>query len=58
MDLWAAIDPWLTAAQDAKKVRCLALLAEQQQQADDLLAARFITQPLTIGVAVEKGVQT
>lgn len=139
VDLWAAIDPWLTAAQDAKKVRCLAqvgevirnrslfwcrerwlrtsapqaevllkvlaendrwiaaysqqaaglihqhlpgslsltrwhttlrarpwgihpvtpaLLAEQQQQADDLLAARFITQPLTIGVAVEKGVQT
>ncbi|MTD25941.1 ABC transporter substrate-binding protein [Erwinia sorbitola] len=138
VDLWAAIDPWLTAAQDAKKVRCLAqvgevirnrslfwcrerwlrqsaqqaetlltvladndrwiaghsqqaaelihhhisgslsvtswlsairsrswgiyrvtpeLLAEQQQQADDLLAARFITTPLTIGVAAENGVQ-
>lgn len=138
VDLWAAIDPWLTAAQDAKKVRSLAqvgelirnrslfwcrdswlrqsaqqaevllavlaendrwiaahsqqaaelihqhhsgslsvtswlstlrarpwgiqrvtpqLLAEQQQQADDLLAAGFITQPLTIGVAAEKGVQ-
>ncbi len=138
VDLWAAIDPWLTAARDAKKVRCLAqvgevirnrslfwcraswlsqhpqqatqllkvlgdndrwiaenslqaarllhqhlpgalseshwlatlrarpwgiqrvapaLLAEQQQQADDLLAAGFITQPLTIGVAAEYGVQ-
>jgi len=134
VDLWAAIDPWLTAAQDAKKVRCLvppagavrnrsllwcrerwrhqsapqvdvllsvlaendrwiaghrqqaagiihqhlpgsagvdrwlaairnqasgfqpvtpALLSEQQRQADDLLAARFIPQPLTISVAAE-----
>lgn len=138
VDLWAAIDPWLTAAQDAKKVRCLVqvgevirnrslfwcrerwlrqsaqqaeilltvlaendrwiagngqqaaelihqhlsgslsvtswlstirsrpwgihrvtpeLLAEQQQQADDLLAARFITQALTINVALDNGVQ-
>lgn len=128
VDLWAAIDPWLSAAQDAKKIRCLTqadgvirhrslvwcreswlhqsaqqaeillnvltendrwiashsqqaaelihrhqpgslsvtrwqsairarpwgmhritpqLLAEQQLQADDLLAARFIRQPLT-----------
>lgn len=134
VDLWAAIDPWLTAAQEAKKIRCLAqsdeavrsraliwcrerwlrqsrpqaevlltvladndrwiagnrqqaagiihhhspgspgvdrwlaairnqawgihrvtpaLLSEQQRQADDLLAARFIPQPLTISVAAE-----
>jgi len=33
------------------------LLAEQQQQADDLLAARFITQALRINVALDNGVQ-
>ena len=35
VDLWAAIDPWLTAAQDAKKIRCLA-------QADEAIANRSL----------------
>lgn len=35
VDLWAAIDPWLTAARDAKKIRCVA-------QADDAIANRSL----------------